>query len=213
MDKSSRNKSRLLPPRILFKCRFYAMAEYKKKWKIPARTKTINETGKHSALSHFLKHHTESGLKFFYRLVLIPWHLWIGCWLSPASCFDVHQPTFDTESDPPAHLPVLGVPSSPFQTRGLMHTVITETCSVCSLLEENIHPNLRQMKVILERIVREVHRYKSMIIKTSNISTAIVEGFALLTFPTQEIHSWIRLIVAHIDGRCLFCWWTAVWRF
>lgn len=183
MDKSSRNKSRLLSPRILFKCCFYAMAECKRKWKAPPRTKTINDTGKHSALSHFLKHHTESGLKLFYKLMLVPWHLWIGHWLSPASCFDVHQPNFDTESDPAAHLPVLGVPSSPFQTRGLMHTVITVTCFVCSLLKENFHPNLRQIKVILERIVREVHSYKSTIIKTSDISNAIVEGFSLLTHP------------------------------
>lgn len=39
------------------------------------------------------------------------------------------------------------------------------------------------MEVILERIVREVHSYKSTIIKTPDISTAIVEGFAPLTQP------------------------------
>lgn len=190
MHKSSRNKSRLLPPRIPFKCCFCAMAEHKKKWKIPPRTKTINEAEKNSTLSHFVKHHTESGLKFFYRtdahsLTFVKWVLaqpskllwwasatfchgvWSYCWLA---CFQ-------------------GCLHPPSRLKAWCTLWSQVTCSVCSLLKENIHPKLRQMKVILERIVRWVHSYNSTIIKTSDISTAIVEGFALLTHPFLDSKS------------------------
>lgn len=128
MHKSLRNKKRLASPRIFFKCCCYAMTDCKKmEEKLDSsQDQDHNEIGKHSPLSHFLKYHTRSVLKFFYKLMLIPWPMWNEVLVQPSKVLWCTSPNLWYR----VWLPLLtclllGVPSFPFYSGDLLHTEVT----------------------------------------------------------------------------------------